>query len=77
VGVDESKMKMEGTSFAAPIVAGYAAVLGSKFTSATPDQIVDQLLSTARRDTISNYSVSVHGQGEASLYRALAPSSLD
>jgi subtilisin family serine protease len=77
VGVDESRMKMAGTSFGAPIVSGYAAILGSKFKSATPDQIVDQLLSTARKDTISNYRVSVHGQGEASLSRALAPSRLD
>jgi hypothetical protein len=76
VGVNESQMKMAGTSFAAPIVAGYAAILGSKFTSATPDQIADQLLSTARRDTISNYRASVHGRGEASIQRALAPSSL-
>lgn len=77
VGVNESQMKMAGTSFAAPIVAGYAAILGSKFTSATPDQIVDQLLSTARRDTIANFRATVHGRGEASLSRALAPSSLD
>lgn len=77
VGVDESRMKMAGTSFGAPIVAGYAAILGSKFKSATPDQIVDQLLSTARKDTISNYRASIHGRGEASLSRALAPSRLD
>ncbi len=77
VGVDESRMKMAGTSFGAPIVAGYAAILGSKFTSATPDRIVDQLLSTARKDTIANYRASIHGQGEASLFRALAPSRLD
>ena len=77
VGVDESRMKMAGTSFGAPIVSGYAAILGSKFKSATPDQIVDQLLSTARKDTISNYRASIHGRGEASLSRALAPSRLD
>ncbi len=77
VGVNESQMKMAGTSFAAPSVAGYAAILGSKFTSATPDQIVDQLLSTARKDTIANFRATVHGRGEASLSRALAPSSLD
>lgn len=77
VGVDESRMKMAGTSFGAPIVSGYAAILGSKFKSATPDQIVDQLLSTARKDTISNYRASIHGRGEASLLRALAPSRLD
>lgn len=76
VGVDESRMKMAGTSFGAPIVAGYAAILGSKFKTATPDQIVDQLLSTARKDTIASYRASIHGRGEASLSRALAPSSL-
>ena len=77
VGVDEAAMGgMAGTSFGAPIVSGYAAILGSKFTSATPKQIADQLLDTARTDTIQGYSVSVHGQGEASLSRALAPNSL-
>lgn len=77
VGVNEKQMKMAGTSFAAPIVSGYAAILGSKFKTATADEIVDQLLSTARTDTIANYSASVHGRGEASLSRALAPSSLN
>lgn len=67
---------LEGTSFAAPIVAGYAAVMGSKFTKATPDQITNQLLTTARTDTILNYDVTKHGRGEASLSRALAPRSI-
>ena len=66
-----------GTSFAAPQVAGYAAILGSKFTTATPLQITDQLLDTARTDTILGYDIATHGQGEASLSRALAPQSIN
>lgn len=76
VGVEAGRTGLSGTSFAAPIVSGYAAILGSKFTAATPSQISNRLLGTARTDTISGYSVSVHGQGEASITRALAPSSL-
>lgn len=73
VGVDYKATGLAGTSFAAPVIAGYSAVLGSKFTSATPTQIANQLLGTARTDTILNYSRSVHGVGEASIARALAP----
>lgn len=76
VGVDSSTMGLAGTSFAAPIVSGYAAILGSKFTSATPVQVTNQLLNTARTDTILNYNPTVHGRGEASLSRALAPVAL-
>lgn len=76
VGVTGSATGLYGTSFAAPVVSGYAAILGSKFTTATPTQIVNQLLDTARTDTILNYDVSVHGQGEASLANALAPQSI-
>ncbi|MFM6985553.1 MAG: S8/S53 family peptidase [Hydrogenophaga sp.] len=77
VGVEGSKTGLYGTSFAAPIVSGYAAVVGSKFTSATPTQITNQLLSTARQDTILNYNAAIHGKGEASLTRALAPVSIN
>lgn len=73
VGVTGKTTGLHGTSFAAPVVSAYAAVLGSKFTAATPTQITNQLLSTARKDTISGYSVKLHGRGEASLSRALAP----
>jgi subtilisin family serine protease len=76
VGVAGSKTGLYGTSFAAPVVSAYAAVLGSKFTTATPTQITNQLLTTARQDTISGYSVKTHGRGEASLSRALAPASI-
>lgn len=77
VGVEGSKTGLYGTSFAAPIVSGYAAVLSSKFTTATPTAIVDKLLSTARTDTIFGYDPSVHGKGEASLARALSPVSIN
>jgi subtilisin family serine protease len=73
VGVDSSQTRLQGTSFAAPIVSGYVAVLGSKFTQASATQITNQLLNTARTDTIANYNAATHGRGEASLSRALAP----
>ncbi|MCE6958351.1 S8 family serine peptidase [Cereibacter sphaeroides] len=76
VGVTSSQMGLAGTSFAAPIVSGYSAILGSKFTTATPTQITNQLLTTARTDTIAGYDPSIHGKGEASLSRALAPTSI-
>lgn len=71
VGVEGEKTGLYGTSFAAPVVSGYAAVLGSKFTSATPTQITNQLLRTARKDTVKDYDVTIHGQGEASIANAL------
>ena len=76
VGVDGSKTGLYGTSFAAPIISGYAAIIGSKFTSATPIQITNDLLNTARTDTLVNYNASVYGKGEASLSRALAPTAI-
>jgi hypothetical protein len=77
VGVEGDKTGLYGTSFAAPIVSGYAAILGSKFTAATPTQITNQLLNTARTDTISGYNASIHGKGEASISRAIAPGSIN
>lgn len=76
VGVEGSKTGLYGTSFAAPIISGYAAIVGSKFTAATPAQISNQLLSTARQDTIKNYNAAQYGRGEASLSRALAPTTI-
>lgn len=76
VGVRGDLTGLYGTSFAAPIVSGYAAVLGSKFTTANPTQIASQLLATARTDTIFGYDPAVHGRGEASITRALAPVSI-
>ena len=62
-----------GTSFAAPVVAGYAAIVGSKFATKDAAMVASQLLSTAREDTIFGYNVAIHGQGEACLSCALAP----
>ena len=76
VGVRGDLTGLYGTSFAAPIVSGYAAVLGSKFTTAAPTQIANQLLETARTDTILGYDSAIHGRGEASITRALAPISI-
>jgi subtilisin family serine protease len=76
VGVEGNKTGLDGTSFAAPIVSGYAAIVGSKFTKATPTQITNQLLNTARTDTVAGYNPAVHGRGEASISRAIAPVSI-
>ncbi|MGX9117080.1 S8/S53 family peptidase [Mesorhizobium sp. BHbsci] len=76
VGVEGDNTGLYGTSYGAPVVSGYAAILGSKFTSATPIQIRNQLLDTARTDTIVNYDPETYGRGEASLSRALAPVSI-
>ncbi len=76
VGVEGSKTGLYGTSFAAPVITGYAAILGSKFRSATPIQVASQLLATARQDTLADYSAAKYGRGEASLTRALSPVSI-
>jgi hypothetical protein len=76
VGVAGNQTGLYGTSFAAPVISGYSAVLGSKFTTASPTQIANQLLDTARTDTILGYDPSIHGQGEASIARALAPAAI-
>jgi len=73
VGVEGTKTGLYGTSFAAPIVSGYAAIVGSKFTKATATQVTNQLLNTARTDTIVGYNPAMHGRGEASISRAIAP----
>lgn len=76
VGVESHKTNLAGTSFAAPIIAGYGAIIHSKFDSASPTQVANRLLDTARTDTIRNYDPSLHGRGEASLTRALAPAAI-
>lgn len=77
VGVRDDNTGLAGTSFAAPIVSGYAAIIGTKFRGATPNEVADQLLDTARTDTILGYTPSLHGRGEASLSRALAPATIN
>ena len=77
VGVAGNQTGLYGTSFAAPIISGYSAIIGSKFRTATPTQVANRLLSTARQDTVVNYNPAVYGRGEASLSRALAPSKIN
>ncbi len=65
-----------GTSYAAPRVAGYAAIVRQKFPNLTGVNTADILLATARYDTLKCYpncDKAIYGQGEASLSRALAP----
>jgi hypothetical protein len=65
-----------GTSFAAPRVAGYVAIVRSKFPNLDAIKTSAIMLDTARYDTLSCYpscSPSIYGAGEASLSRALAP----
>jgi subtilisin family serine protease len=77
VGVDGGMTGLYGTSFAAPTVSGYAAIVASKFTSASATQVASQLLTTAREDTILDYNAAQHGQGEACISCALAPVSVN
>lgn len=69
----------EGTSYAAPRVAGYAAIVRQKFPNITGANTADIMLQTARYDTLGCYYTSqgcdraIYGQGEVSLSRALAP----
>ena len=65
-----------GTSYAAPIVAGYAAVVMQKFPNLTAASTSNIILDTARTDTLScspSCDPAIYGKGEASLSRALAP----
>jgi hypothetical protein len=66
----------QGTSFAAPRVAGYAAILRQKFANLNAEKSASILLDTARFDTLTchpNCDPTIYGKGEASLSRALAP----
>jgi len=65
-----------GTSYAAPIVAGYAAIVMQKFPNLDAAKTSNIILDTARTDTLSCHpscSTAIYGKGEASLSRALAP----
>ena len=66
----------QGTSYAAPIVAGYATVVMQKFPNLDAVKTSSIILDTARYDTLTCYprcDPAVWGRGEASLSRALAP----
>jgi hypothetical protein len=65
-----------GTSYAAPLVAGYAAIVQQKFPGLNAANTSNIILDTARYDTLTCYpscDTSIYGKGEASLSRALAP----
>ena len=66
----------DSTENSAAVVAAAATMVASKFTTATPTQVANQLLNTARTDIITNYSAAEHGKGVLSLQRAMAPTSL-
>ena len=69
----------DGTSFAAPRVAGYVAIVRSKFPNLNASNTASILLDTARYDTLAcsknggTCDPAIYGKGEASLSRALAP----
>ncbi len=74
VGVESAGTGLAGTSFAAPIIAGYASVLSSKWPGASPVDVAQQLLTTAQQDSFgTNYNAAIHGQGEANISRAISP----
>jgi len=77
LSIDGYKMnKGYGTSYAAPRVAGYVAILRQKFPNLNAEQSASILLETARYDTLSCYPVCpvyIYGKGEASISRALSP----
>ena len=77
VKINGSNFPVEpGTSFAAPLVAGYAAIVMQKFPNLDAVKTSSVILDTARTDTLSCYpncDAAIYGKGEASLSRALAP----
>ena len=75
---EEGNSGIVGTSFAAPRVAGIAAILKQKYPSLTSSQIANVILLSASKD-INNDGVDdftgvspIYGHGKVSLTRALA-----
>lgn len=75
---EEGEANVSGTSFAAPRVAGIAAILKQKYPSLTSAQIANVILMSASKD-INNDGVDdftgvspIFGHGKVSLSRALA-----
>lgn len=67
----------EGISFAAPRVAGYAAIMRQKFPNLSAANTVNILLDTTSWNAAwgekNSTNTAIYGQGEANLGRALAP----
>ena len=65
-----------GTSYAAPRVAGYVALLRHKFPNLTGYNSADVILDTATYEGLicaPNCSENIYGQGRVDIHRALAP----
>jgi len=68
-----------GTSYAAPRISAYVAIVRSKFPNLNASNTASILLDTARYDTLAcskngrTCDPTIYGKGEASLSRALAP----
>ena len=63
---------LAGTSFAAPYVAGVAAIVNSKFPSLAPADVANLLLNTTR-DLGATGTDAVYGRGMVDLHNALSP----
>jgi hypothetical protein len=67
----------QGTSFAAPRVSGYAAMLRQKYPNLTSEDVADIILSTATWNSKwglkNSETQKIYGQGQANLERALNP----
>lgn len=68
--VDSNYFKMSGTSVAAPIVSGAAAMLIQSNPNLTPDQIKYRLMATANKNW-PGYSASTAGAGYLDIYAAV------
>lgn len=76
LGPDGQTLGNVGTSYAAPRVAGYVAIVRDKFPNLDAVKTSSIILDTARYDTLACYpscNTAIYGMGEASLSRALAP----
>ena len=65
-----------GTSYAAPRVAGYVAIVRQKFPNLDAVKTANIMLDTAGYETLTcnpNCDVTIYGKGEVNLSRALAP----
>jgi subtilisin family serine protease len=65
-----SYRNVTGTSFAAPLVTGAAAMVKSKFPALTNAAVLQVLLDTAN-DTFTGYDINIHGQGVLDIEAAL------
>ncbi len=63
-------MRLSGTSFAAPVVAGIAAHVLARHPEYTPDQVKGAIMTSARR--LSEGSVLQQGRGEVNAVRAVS-----